>query len=96
MLPNSTAFWIKQQQTFSSEEKERLLLSDDEEQRTLSLSLSLSLPRFKNGIIVRGCAHVAFLQKQTVLRAPNRRLWSAPFTKETESDTRFPMRVGGV
>ena len=94
MLPNSTAFW-KTTTYFSSEEKERLLLSDDEEQRTLSLSLSLTLPRFKNGIIVRGCEHVAFLQKQTVLRAPNRRLWSAPFTKETESDG-FPMRVGGV
>jgi|TARA_B110000483_G_scaffold228599_1_gene291581 hypothetical protein len=75
---------------FSSEEKERLLLSDDEEQR----SLSLSLPHFKNGIIC-GCKHVAFLQKQTILHAPNRRLWVAPFTKETESDS-FPMRVGGV
>jgi hypothetical protein len=82
---------------FSSEEKERLLLSDDEEQRTLSFSLSLSLFHVLRtaSFIVRGCAHVAFLQKQTVFHAPNRRRWSAPFTKETESDG-FPMCVGGV
>jgi hypothetical protein len=80
---------------FSSEEKERLLLSDDEEQRTLSFSLSLFHVLRTASFIVRGCAHVAFLQKQTVFHAPNRRRWSAPFTKETESDG-FPMRVGGV